>query len=87
MKYWHLYVLIYNKKAIYIGVTNCINKRKSQHIASGKIFTSIKTIKKYQLKEDALLAENVLIRFNGMFDIGLQNAKHVSDVSFNQVWL
>ena len=83
MKKYHLYALIKECKPIYVGVTSDIVKRKNNHKSLGKDFDSVKIIKTYKDKKNALCAENSLIRFNGLFDIGLENAKHDNDKYFN----
>ena len=40
-------------------------------------------IKHYKTKKEALIAENSLIRFNGMFNLGLENSKFFNDEYFN----
>ncbi len=78
-----LYVLIKNKKPIYVGVTVNCEKRKRQHKLKGKDFDRLVIIKFYDTKKDALIAENSLIRFNGMFNLGLENSKFSIDEYFN----
>ena len=85
LEYWYLYVLIKDKKPIYVGVTNDIKRRKQQHKQSGKAFDKMVVMKKYKQKKDAYIAENILIRYNGKFNIGLVNAKHCDDISFNEL--
>jgi len=75
---WSLYVLIKNDKPIYVGVSSDIIKRTSNHRAN-KNFDSVHVIKKYKDKKEAYCAENSLIRFNSLFNIGLINAKNIED--------
>ena len=86
-EYWYLYALIKDSNPIYVGVTNNTLRRKDQHRRSGKIFDSVYVIKKYKDKTHALIAENILIRYNGKFDIGLINAKHADDSAFKERYL
>jgi predicted GIY-YIG superfamily endonuclease len=74
----YLYALVKDKKPIYIGVTNNIEKRKKNHSVD-KDFDYIFVIKSYKTRKEALNAENAIVRFNGVFDIGLINARHAKD--------
>ena len=80
---YNLYVLTKDSKPIYVGVTTNITQRKRKHKLT-KSFDSMKIIKRYKDKKLAYAAENSLIRFNGLFDIGLLNAKHSLDDYFNK---
>lgn len=83
---YYLYALLKDNKAIYVGVTNQIKNRINNH-RGDKEFDKYKIIKTYNNKKEALIAENAIIRFNGMFDIGLINAKHQSDYYYNLIQL
>ena len=80
-----LYVLIKSKKPIYVGITTNSEKRKRQHKLKGKDFDRLVIIKYYNTKQEALIAENSLIRFNGMFSLGLENSKFFNDEYFNVI--
>ena len=78
-KEYHLYVLLNGASPIYVGVSTDVKRRVRRH-RKDKCFKSYYIIKSYKNKKEAYAAENALIRFNGLFDIGLVNAKHVTDV-------
>lgn len=80
---YSLYALIKDKKPIYVGVTVDVSKRKRQHYLKGKEFDRVVVIKSYSTRKEALIAENSIIRFNGMFNIGLENSKFFNDEYFN----
>lgn len=75
---WNLYALLKDGKPIYVGVTIHTLRREAEH-RKDKDFDILYTIKIYDDKNSALAAENALIRFNGLFNIGLINAQHESD--------
>ena len=80
-----LYALIKDKKPCYVGVTpkNRLKKRTIEHKKIGKTFDSYIIVKEYKTKREALIAENAIIRLNGLFDLGLVNAKFVLDDYYN----
>lgn len=75
----YLYCLIKDSKPTYVGVTKNIHNRKKQHKSKGKIFDNLLVIKSYNSKKEALIAENSIIRMNGLFNLGLENAKYSLD--------
>jgi predicted GIY-YIG superfamily endonuclease len=80
-----LYCLIKDKKPCYIGVTSKhrLRIRVNEHKSQGKSFDSFKIVKEYKFKKEALVAENSIIRLNGLFDIGLINSKLPLDDYYN----
>jgi len=85
-KKYCLYVLMLDKKPVYVGISKNPFRRSLQHKIDGKNFDRYHIIKSYDNKKEALAAENSLIRFNGLFDIGLTNAKHTQDVEKRIFW-
>ena len=83
-KKYHLYVLLKDNNPIYIGVSTNVKNRISSH-KKDKDFSEVYIIKSYSNKKEAYAAENSIIRFNGLFDIGLINAKHVTDVFISEI--
>jgi hypothetical protein len=83
---YNLYCLLKDGKPIYVGVTKNIINRKSKHKKT-KDFDQFIVIKKYKDKHLAYCAENSLIRFNGLFDIGLKNAKYANDDFINTFYI
>lgn len=75
---YSLYVLVKNSRPIYVGITSNVLKRKMQHQKT-KDFEKMIVLKKYENKKDALIAENAIVRLNGIFDIGLLNGKYACD--------
>ena len=73
----------YTSALFLAGVGLNSEKRKRQHKLSGKDFDRLVIIKYYNTKQEALIAENSLIRFNGMFSLGLENSKFFNDEYFN----
>ena len=70
-----VYVLVKNKKPIYVGCSNNIENRLSKH-KSNKDFDEHIIIKTYATKKEALIAENSIIRFISLFgDSNWTNAK------------
>ena len=63
---YSVYILVKNKKPIYVGCSGNVKNRISKH-KSSKEFDEYIILKKYKLKKDALLAENGIIRFISMF--------------------
>jgi hypothetical protein len=61
-----VYVLIKDKKPIYVGSSSNIENRIKSHKVL-KDFDEFFIIKKYETKEESLTAENVLIRFISLF--------------------
>ena len=50
------------------------------HKKAGRNFDNMILIKEYDSKTIAYAAENSIIRFNGLFNLGLENSKHQDDV-------
>ncbi len=70
-----VYVLVKNKKPIYVGCTNNIKNRLSKHKLQ-KDFDEYIIVKKYTTKKECLIAENSIIRFISLFgDDNWVNAK------------
>tara|TARA_R100001244_G_scaffold111328_1_gene82348 strand:+ start:515 stop:796 length:282 start_codon:yes stop_codon:yes gene_type:complete len=65
-KPFKVYILIKNKKPVYIGCTNNIKNRISSH-KQEKDFDEYLILKSYKTKKEALTAENSLIRFISYF--------------------
>jgi len=61
-----VYVLIKDKKCVYVGCSKDVARRKRQH-KKDKDFDSLFILKKYNTKKEALFAENVLIDFVTLF--------------------
>jgi len=68
MKY-HVYILIKDGKAVYIGCSGNMQKRINQH-RRVKDFDKFTTLKTYKTKKEALIAENAIIRFLTLFGDG-----------------
>ena len=66
MKKFKVYILIKDKKPVYVGCTNNVRNRLSKHRLT-KDFDSHLILKEYDNKQDALCAENALIRFISYF--------------------
>ena len=80
IKKYHLYALLKNENPIYVGVSHNIRSRINKH-KRDKSFDNYVIIKSYERKEDALIAENAIIRLNTFGGgIGLINAKYYSIV-------
>lgn len=79
-KNYFLYALIKSGKPVYVGVTNNLKRRDSEHKRKRKIdYDFIFKIEEFDNKKDALKAESSLIKFNGIFRIGLKNAPYAYD--------
>lgn len=61
-----VYALMLDYKPIYVGCTMDLNKREKQH-RKIKTFDYVLVIKIYDNKQDALIAENAIIRFMSLF--------------------
>jgi hypothetical protein len=77
-----VYVLVKNKKPIYVGCTNNIKIRLSKHRLN-KDFDEYIIIKKYATKKEALIAENSIIRFISLF--GDDNWKNSKDFQLHLI--
>ena len=82
---YYLYCLIKDNNPIYVGVTKNIHNRKKQHKSKGKKFDNLLVVKSYGSKREALIAENSIIRMNGLFNLGLENAKYALDEYYYSV--
>ena len=72
-----VYVLVKNKKPIYVGCSNNIKNRLSKHKLD-KDFDEYIIVKTYSTKKEALIAENSIIRFISLFgDNDWVNAKDI----------
>lgn len=63
---WCVYILIKEKKPIYVGCSVNLYNRLISH-KKNKDFTDYIILKKYNNKKDAYCAENALIRFISIF--------------------
>jgi predicted GIY-YIG superfamily endonuclease len=81
----YLYCLIKDNKPTYVGVTKDIHRRRQQHKSKGKVFDNLLVVKSYNSKKEALIAENSIIRMNGLFNLGLENAKYCLDEYYYSV--
>jgi hypothetical protein len=61
-----VYILIKDKKPIYVGCSSNIKNRIIHHKKT-KSFDELFILKEYNSKKDALIAENSLIRFISIF--------------------
>lgn len=61
-----VYILVKDKKPIYVGCTFNIRSRISKH-KTNKSFDEFIILKRYKDKKEALTAENSLIRFLSIF--------------------
>tara|TARA_R110000823_G_scaffold117992_2_gene241684 strand:+ start:552 stop:842 length:291 start_codon:yes stop_codon:yes gene_type:complete len=66
MKKYYVYLLIKDKKPVYIGCSVNLKNRLKSHRLS-KDFDSYIVLKQYRDKKEALSAENALIRFISIF--------------------
>ena len=66
MKKYYVYLLIKDKKPVYIGCSVNLKNRLKSHRLS-KDFDSYIVLKQYNDKKEALSAENALIRFISIF--------------------
>jgi hypothetical protein len=66
MKKYYVYLLIKDKKPVYIGCSVNLKNRLKSHRLS-KDFDSYILLKQYNDKKEALSAENALIRFISIF--------------------
>jgi len=66
MKKYEVYLLIKDKKPVYIGCSVNLKNRLKSHRLS-KDFDSYIVLKRYSDKKEALSAENALIRFISIF--------------------
>jgi len=82
-----VYALINKGKVIYVGCTSNVKSRQYKH-KKNKVFDYIFVIKEFDNKNDALIAENAIIRFisilgddnilNGLFE-NLKIKKQIID--------
>lgn len=78
MNVFSVYVLIKKGNPIYIGCTQDVKRRISQH-KKNHSFDKYVVIKNYQNKRDAFNAENSILRFCSLFlEIDLKNSLDVS---------
>jgi len=63
---YSVYLLIKDGNPIYVGCTNNLHTRRKAHEKT-KVFDSVVVLKMYKRKEDALIAENAMIRFISLF--------------------
>lgn len=63
---YSVYILIKNKKPVYVGCSSNVKNRISKH-KSTKDFDEYIILKEYTNKKEALSAENGLIRFVSIF--------------------
>ena len=73
-----VYLLIKDKKPVYVGCS-CNVKNRISHHKKTKEFDKYYTLKKFETKEQALIAENILIRFISVF--GGENWLNSKDVN------
>jgi hypothetical protein len=66
IKNFSVYILIKDKKPIYIGCSSNVENRVSKHKLI-KNFDEFIILKTYKTKKEALIAENSLIRFISVF--------------------
>lgn len=72
-----VYVLIKDKKAVYVGCSKNVSTRVRTHRKS-KDFDSHVVLKIYKTKKEALTAENAIIRFLTLFGEGdWYNAEYI----------
>lgn len=69
VKKYSVYILIKDKKAVYVGCSCNVPNRVSKHKAT-KNFDKHVVLKCYESKQLALNAENAIIRFLTMFGDG-----------------
>ena len=75
---FYVYLLIKDKKPVYVGCS-CNVKNRIQHHKKTKKFDSYYILKRYDNKEKALIAENILIRFISVFgDDNWINSKDIN---------
>lgn len=68
---YFVYCLVKKGVPFYIGMTSNIHNRELSHRRT-KDFDYLFVIKKYKSKKDALIAENSLLRFMSIIDIGVK---------------
>jgi hypothetical protein len=66
VKIYCVYILIKDKKPIYVGSSSNIDNRIIKHKKT-KDFDEFCILKKYETKKESLIAENSLIRFISIF--------------------
>ena len=72
-----VYILIKDKKAVYVGCSKDVRTRVRAHRKS-KDFDSHTILKRYKTKKEALTAENAIIRFLTLFgDCEWYNAEYI----------
>jgi len=79
-----LYALIKKNKPVYVGVSSNIRNRIKQHKRNGKDFDKYVIIKRFDDKKKAFIAENSIILFNSLFDLGLTNMKFLTYEYYNK---
>lgn len=81
---YSVYLLIKDGNPIYVGCTSKLTQRQKAHEKT-KVFDSVVVLKMYKRKEDALIAENAIIRFISLFG-GDEwvNGKHLELVAKGQ---
>lgn len=62
-----VYLLIKDNKPIYVGCSSNVKNRISNHKRTKK-FDDYYVLKKFETKEQALIAENILIRYISVFE-------------------
>lgn len=80
-----LYALMYDGRPIYVGCTDNFIRRKLEHRKT-KVFDYGIIIKKFKTKEDALIAENAIVRFMSLHDdFGYLNSKSSDMLEFKML--
>lgn len=83
MNKYSVYVLLKNKQPIYVGCTQDVKRRISQHKRT-KDFDCHRVVKTYDTANEAFSAENAILRYSTMFfENNLKNAKDVNIIHEN----
>ena len=83
MNKYSVYVLLKNKKPIYVGCSQDVPRRIHQH-KKLKDFDDYRIVKSYDTAKDAFSAENAILRYSTMFfEHSLKNEKDVSIIHKN----
>jgi len=78
-----VYALILNEIPVYIGCTMNFLKRREQH-RKIKEFDYMLVLKRYDSRQEALIAENAIIRFMSLFNNKIFLNAKISDIVYDK---